>query len=323
LNWLFRGRLLVIAYHGIYDDIKLKRYLPNTFVHIDDMVKQLRLIKEKYNIISPDELLNFLECKTILPSNAALITFDDGYESFYHLAAPILNSLGIKVLVFLPTYYVEKQEPYWFDITWYYITRSTHDQLIWLMNMLGLKGCNGEESIRTALLMDRIKRLTFQSRCDIVDSMKQVILLDDEANRLLKWSYAMNSGHVRDLADHGTIFGGHGHTHTILSVMSDSAAEKEILENKKKLEKLSCRPCRFFAYPNGSHGDFTDSHKIMLKRVGYKGAFSLTEKRFPIHGDVMDIPRTHISPDDTITSLMIRFSGMSSLIRQLSSRSRE
>lgn len=53
-----------------------------------------------YNAVTLDELIAFVECRGLLPENPILITMDDGYNSNFTLAAPILEEYDYSAVVF-------------------------------------------------------------------------------------------------------------------------------------------------------------------------------------------------------------------------------
>jgi peptidoglycan/xylan/chitin deacetylase (PgdA/CDA1 family) len=64
---------------------------------------QLTLLKSKgYHFISLQQMKEYLQGSPI-PENAVLVTFDDGYESFYDNAYPILKKLTIPAINFIIT----------------------------------------------------------------------------------------------------------------------------------------------------------------------------------------------------------------------------
>ena len=268
-------------------------------------------------MIDPAQLLSALESDLSLPKNAVLITFDDCYESYYRLAAPVLKYLGIRALVFIPTYYVERQKPFWFDVAWSYIKQSKPDELIWLMDVLGLKYQKFNRSIHQPLFINTMKRMLPEVREKLIDRMEHELSGMSQSDALNRLYYPLRYEQIRELAEEGTIFGGHTHTHTILTVMPDWKADSEIVENKSIVEDLLSRPCHFFAYPNGGHADYNNAHKLILRRVGYKAAFSLTQRRSSIYEDAMDISRINAAPEDTVTSLLFRCTGVMSIITLL------
>jgi len=68
---------------------------------------QMKYLKENdFHIISPEQLLAFLEYKQGLPKKSVLITMDDGYRSVYEIAYPILKKYGFTATLFIYTNFV-------------------------------------------------------------------------------------------------------------------------------------------------------------------------------------------------------------------------
>ena len=129
--------------------------------------------------------------------------------------------------------------------------------------------------------------------------------------------FPMSSMQICELAGKGVTFGGHSHTHTILSVMPYDMAHEDIRINKLRLESMTHRNVDLYAYPNGGEGDFENGHKRAIKNLGYKGAFSLTQRRSSVYSDPMDISRFNVAPEDTALSLTVRCTGISYLLNRL------
>jgi peptidoglycan/xylan/chitin deacetylase (PgdA/CDA1 family) len=49
------------------------------------------------------------------PAKTFIVTFDDGHESVYHHAWPVLKEFGIPAAIFLATAYLDRQEPFPFE----------------------------------------------------------------------------------------------------------------------------------------------------------------------------------------------------------------
>jgi len=311
LNWLNRSRLLVLAYHGIYDGPKQPGSLPDTFVHVSDMEAQLKEIKRRYRVIDPEDLLQCLEAKSSLPPYAALITFDDGYESFFRLALPVLRSLGIKSVVFVATKYTEDQKPFYFDLAWFFMQRCSKATINWVKGMVGIEGDGLSASAQLRSILNRMKRMLPQPRDDLAKEMEKAVYSEiADAEGFLKLFRAMNQNQLKRVAAEGTTLGGHTHTHTIMTVMPPDMAELEVLENKRRLESALRGKCHFFAYPNGGEGDYNNGHKRLVRNAGYEAAFTLKQRRSSPLTDPMDISRINVVPEDTRESLGIHCSGI-------------
>lgn len=70
----------------------------------------IALKENGYNTITDHELYDYLQENKPLPSNPILITFDDGYQSNYTYAYPILKELGMKATIHLITSRVVDEE---------------------------------------------------------------------------------------------------------------------------------------------------------------------------------------------------------------------
>jgi peptidoglycan/xylan/chitin deacetylase (PgdA/CDA1 family) len=74
-----------------------------------------------------------------------------------------------------------------------------------------------------------------------------------------------------------TRYGGHTHTHPIMSQLEASELEREVSVCRDRiLEEVGVAP-RYFAYPNGRAVDFTDESKMVLRRYGFDLAFTTIE----------------------------------------------
>ena len=106
-----------------------------------------------------------------------------------------------------------------------------------------------EDKVRAVL--KKMKGLTPKLRDDITAEIQDC--LPQKKDRVFGVAYrlifSMDSKQLRDAAEEGVTIGGHTHTHTILSKMSDSEAEKDIKANKAKARVLDRQAMRFFCLP--------------------------------------------------------------------------
>ncbi len=98
--------LPVIMYHHLTE--KSKRAGKYTLTK-EQFRKDMEYLKEKgYESVDTKMLTHYVEGKGNLPQRPIMITFDDGFESFYVLAKPILEELGIKASVFVIGYLADE-----------------------------------------------------------------------------------------------------------------------------------------------------------------------------------------------------------------------
>ncbi|TCM95909.1 biofilm PGA synthesis lipoprotein PgaB [Paenibacillus sp. BK033] len=90
-------RVAVLMYHHIMD-----KPTADSIISTKQFEEQMRLLKEKnYRVIGMDQYRDFILNGKPVPDKAVLITFDDGYESFYKLAYPILKKYGYPAVSFV------------------------------------------------------------------------------------------------------------------------------------------------------------------------------------------------------------------------------
>jgi peptidoglycan/xylan/chitin deacetylase (PgdA/CDA1 family) len=95
---MYQDQVAVIMYHHIDDYAKSSGTITTQLFK-----NQLSYLKSKgYQFITLKEFKQFMEGASV-PSNAVLVTFDDGYKSFYDNAYPILKSMHIPAVNFVIT----------------------------------------------------------------------------------------------------------------------------------------------------------------------------------------------------------------------------
>ena len=76
-------------------------------VSADDFAAQLEwLARNDYHVIALSRLAGFLEGSEPLPRRSVVITIDDGYESVYRIALPLLRKYGFHATVFVYTDFI-------------------------------------------------------------------------------------------------------------------------------------------------------------------------------------------------------------------------
>lgn len=101
-------KLVIIYYHDIVEKGNGYSYQKVEKEHFESQMKYLK--ENGYHSIL------FEDMEKPLPKKAVLVTFDDGFHSVYENAAPIMERYDIKGNIFLPTKYLEEQDPHF--MTW-------------------------------------------------------------------------------------------------------------------------------------------------------------------------------------------------------------
>jgi peptidoglycan/xylan/chitin deacetylase (PgdA/CDA1 family) len=121
---------------------------------------------------------------------------------------------------------------------------------------------------------------------DMLDALDVQESLQQAERQMLNWD------EVRDSMDLVT-YGGHTHTHPIMSRLDRAGLDREIRVCRDRIEQETGVRPTYFAYPNGTEADFTDDCKTALKHHGFDVAFSTIEGINPVGTDTMALRRRH------------------------------
>ena len=91
-------RVPIVMYHNISDTEPTRANAKYT-VSDEQLEKDIKyLIDNGYQSITVNELIDFVEGKGAIPQKPVIITFDDGFESFYVYAFPLAEKYNIKMV---------------------------------------------------------------------------------------------------------------------------------------------------------------------------------------------------------------------------------
>jgi peptidoglycan/xylan/chitin deacetylase (PgdA/CDA1 family) len=125
----------VLLYHSVDDSERIDS------VSLDAFTEQMEyLYRNEYRVVSLDEVIDLSESGGNNGRRRAVaITFDDGYESVYRHALPILQKYGFTASVFIPTKYVDKASE-WIEPS---VPLLTWNEIISMQEMGFLFGSHG------------------------------------------------------------------------------------------------------------------------------------------------------------------------------------
>jgi peptidoglycan/xylan/chitin deacetylase (PgdA/CDA1 family) len=202
-----------------------------------------------------------------------LITFDDGYRDYHDVAYPVLESLGIPSTVFLATSFMDEGGMLWTDeVQWAALsTRRDRVTLPWAdepsmaLPDAAARNALGERArAHLKKLPDAERRVALTALLAALGDpppKERQMLTWDEVRRTMKL----------------TSYGGHSHTHPILSRLDADAADREIRTCKERIAAETGVSPRTFAYPNGRPSDYTAETQAILRRHGFDLVFATSE----------------------------------------------
>jgi len=251
-HYFLSKSLTVFCYHDITNSPS--EFSINYGLNIDPKTfeYQIKLIKNNFNIIDPDKLL-----EGDIPNNAALITFDDGYKSIIINAIPILKIYDAPCLIFL------NMGPINGEISaqglTHYLCEKREDFIPYLKSKVNVSS--------------KLPPFLYCSR-SIIDSYLEMSgeifdeLVSDFIGPLPSISDIKNES-----KNNLVFFGNHLYHHDVPLLMSDNELVQSYNKNKEQLEVLP-NYRDIFAFPFGQLGSCFSKKQIkILFKNGAKKVF--------------------------------------------------
>lgn len=96
---------IAMYHHILQEQARLNPYT----ISPDEFRQDLQYLKDNgYQSIVMQDLIDYVNGESSLPEKPVMITFDDGYESFYQYAFPILKEMGFKAVFSVVGTYVDQ-----------------------------------------------------------------------------------------------------------------------------------------------------------------------------------------------------------------------
>lgn len=300
------NELTVVMYHYVRD-LKNSRYPEIKGLDINVFDRQLDYLQENYNIISIDELYDYVNNDSILPNNACLLTFDDAYIDHYTYVFPRLVNRGLKGAFYAPVRAVE--EHLVLDVNKiHFILASADIQTIisdvkgdWHLYQDNYALYSFEYYYKKLALPDRfdavdvifIKRLLqvelpLELRKIIVDKLFSKYVIENEA--AFSRELYMNTEQMKTMVNCGMHIGCHGFDHFWLSSLSKEAQEVEIEKSLVFLESIGAKDKYWsICYP---YGDYNNDTLDVLNKYNCAFAFTTKVKIANLQSDdCLELPR--------------------------------
>jgi peptidoglycan/xylan/chitin deacetylase (PgdA/CDA1 family) len=277
-GWRSR-RLMLLCWHGISlaDE---HTWNPWLYVSPDRFRQRLRILAEDgYKVLPLDEALKRLWSGD-LPPRSVVITFDDGFYDFFRYAAPILEEFGFPATLYLTTSYVDHRVPVFNLIVSY---------LLWKAQGPSRRLPDGspltspkEVDAAAAGIVEQAERegATIPQRNEIARALANELGLDYGAFERQRLLAMMEPSEIRGILGSGRI-AIECHTHNHRTPAEPELMQRELRENRDRIEQITGRRAVHLAYPSGV---FRQEHFPVLEQEGFESA-ATCEVRIASAGD--------------------------------------
>lgn len=287
-----KRQLLVLCYHGVLPDSpRCDPYRARLAVDVGEFRSQLETLCRYFVPISAQDLILSIGQRAPLHDNAALITFDDGFQNNLDHAAPLLSAMGIDATFFVTTDLIGTKQLLW--------TQDLDERILnWTGNRIPMPGELGERSLPKQLLArvrlaecirDHCKQMSNADRLKYIRGMRERSTLEvgdqEELYQFMDWDG------VRKLDDYGFEIGSHTLDHPILARLDEDELNDQLQRSKNVIETQLATPCRMIAYPNGGPKDVSRKVYRATESAGYDAGFVLGDVRNSPHLDRLAIRR--------------------------------
>jgi peptidoglycan/xylan/chitin deacetylase (PgdA/CDA1 family) len=310
-----QDHIFILMYHGFTDQKKhegIENY-HGKHLFIDKFKEQMHYLKKNFNVISLEDVVQFYEKRTPIPAHSVVITIDDGYQSNYSLAYPILKEFRLPATIFVTTDFIDHKDSLWLDRIEYAINRTSQEQLN--ITMDGKQEQFSLENLKAKIAADQsikiiLKRVSKEKRDLTVNILEkelgQKLLLSDSMPKIyapLSWSQ------ITQMQESGLIsVGDHTCSHTILTSCTSEEICEKLEVSKKRIEEKCQRPCHLFAYPNGNLGDFNDHTKAKIQQAGFSCALTTIPQHNDERSDIFALNRLNVHNSGDLNSFLRLFS---------------
>lgn len=286
---------------------------------IEDFEKNIAVIKNKFNMISQDDILEsyYAEKNEIGYEKGMLFTFDDGLSDHFE-AAKILFKNNIKAIFFIPTCIITEQLPANPTIIHYTIAefgitmflKFFHRALKYYKVNDDRYFINFNKGIDDP--WETIRKIKNIFKYFLENSVSRSILLYIYKNLFLKkYPDALKIMHlgeseIKEILKMGHHIGVHTHSHISVGPSKLSSKEKkiELVRPKQILEKKFNVKINSFSYPFGERLDCLNSKSLPKELKQYKIIFTVEENFNTFKTSPLELGRYQPHSKDTTKSLI-------------------
>jgi peptidoglycan/xylan/chitin deacetylase (PgdA/CDA1 family) len=328
----------VVTYHGVFPpDYEVRNpALDGNLVRADSLRRQLQLLRKRYNVITPEDFLQWSEEKVSLSPRSILLTCDDALRNTLTEMLPILQEFGLSCLFFATGASADEMP----SMLWYeelYLMLLDADEPIALS--LPEAGINigpiapNEKHSRWWSLVEKLSQFDRELRRGFLDQVREQLRIAEnwreefvQNSTLAARFLTLDRAGLQQLVAAGMTIGAHSLSHPILARASEELAGREISESRSVLEKALGRTVWAFGYPFGNVDTVTGRELRLAEQAGFRCAFMNVGGGFgakiggtKVGGTKINrfaLPRVHVTADMSLFEFEAHISGFYRSLRK-------
>lgn len=287
----------ILTFHGLCKDAGDAGILDwSLHLPVDIFQSTCALLSSDYHVISLKELVEARVNQVAVPENSVVLTFDDGYASNYELAYPILRKYHLPATIFVSTGFLDGEDMLWFQRVDLALGRTQKAFIDWKINGNTLRLSFETRETRQQALVRLLPELKELSDTDLLNEIQRLEhdleVTSPTPDKMPAPMRPMTWDMLRAMSNSGLVdFGGHTHTHPILSHCDSLAMRAEIHTCHQRIfAETGIRPTSF-SYPNGHAEDYNRETLQMVEEAGFQCACTMISGRIGPHTSIFQLPR--------------------------------
>ena len=266
--------IAVLCYHSVFPDREGQdNYISKAItVEADLFDEQMRMLREKYNPVTLDDITDWQNGRKQLPPRSVAVTFDDGFEDNYAVAAPIMEKYGIFGAFYLTVNAIIKDELPWFCRTIYLFQEAQRRNLVLTDEQGRTWNLGNPEENHEAFVL-------YSNPC----ATKTDKVLEEYVEKLENWfgykldltqgPRMMSFDQARELRQRGHIVGNHTYSHGNMGHIPPEELDQEIARANEILERELNGKSEHFSYPHPClYPQWNEQSLALTKQIGFKTA---------------------------------------------------
>jgi peptidoglycan/xylan/chitin deacetylase (PgdA/CDA1 family) len=276
------------------------------FLDEDSFRIQLLYLKEQFDVIPLSVAVVAMRDGT-LNRPTAVITFDDGYQNNYTVAFPILRELALPATIFLTTGFIDTDDTFWNLRLNLSLANTNRTSLAWNGKALDLS--NAASRAKANVMIRR--SLRDLPRAELMARLRRIIeLLGEDPQKPVEPCSPfgmLKAKAIEEMSRSGLVeFGAHSHTHPILARLSFAECKAEIDLSIRRVEELTGRPCKCFAYPFGGTQDYNKETIDIVRSHGITAAVTTVAGPNDDKVSLLELRRYGSGPGDSMAVFQLK-----------------
>ncbi|MEH7504135.1 polysaccharide deacetylase family protein [Neobacillus drentensis] len=296
----------IVMYHYVRDYQNTK-YPDIKGMDVRTFEKQVQYLKNNYNVISMDELVDAIQNGASIDEHSAVLTFDDAYSDHYLYVYPILKKYGVKGAFYVPTGILQDKKVLDVNKIHYILASASHETILQELMLLldRYRDMYNLETIENyfekyahanrwdpeeIIFIKRMlqKGLDQEVRMKITDELFQKFVGQPE-EEFSKELY-LSTEQILEMQNNGMHFGPHTHDHVWLDSLMKEVQKDQMKKSLHYLKEIGVNLDRWtMCYPYGGYNEDT---LTLMEEMGCSAAVTVEPKKFRLNDvNKFELPR--------------------------------